>query len=325
MMNYLVTGGMGFIGTALVKRLAANPENRVYVIDDLSRGKIRDDLKLDNVDFFDVDIRDRKWIDQTIGRNIDVVFHLAFINGTENFYNIPDEVLDVAIRGMQNVLEFAEYSKTFKELVLVSSSEVYQNSENIPTPETQSASIPDVFNPRFSYASGKLINEMMAIHQGKDFLDKITIVRPYNVYGPAMGNGHVIPQLINKVLDEISVPFSDDIIDLEIQSDGTQTRSFVYIDDFIDGLMLVHKEGIHMNAYNIGTEEERDILSVVKCIGEAFGKKINIIPSSAAPEGGVDRRCPDISKMRALGFDPIASFPSGIMTTVNHYQGERNG
>jgi nucleoside-diphosphate-sugar epimerase len=318
MANILVTGGTGFIGSALVKRLAVNPNNHIYVTDNFSRGK--NHQASTNITTFEIDIRDKeKMFRYLFDKRIDTIFHLAFVNGTENFYNHPDEVLDVAVKGMQTILDFARRCKT-KDLILVSSSEIYQESEIIPTLETQSASVPDVFNPRYSYGGGKLINELMAIHQGSKYFDRVVIVRPHNVYGPAMGNEHVIPQLINKVKEG----FYDSIhgnVHITMQGDGTQTRSFIYIDDFIDGMMVLYYRGEHLEAYNLGIQEERKISSVLTEIAEHLGRGIHA-RKTELPKGGVTRRCPDTFKIRQLGFEPKISFREGMKRTIDSYMGE---
>src|SRR5262249_18729411 len=126
---------------------------------------------------------------------VDAVCHLAFVNGTEFFYSRPDLVLDVAVKGMSNILD-ACMKCGVDELYLTSSSEVYQSPPVIPTDETVALSIPDCLNPRYSYAAGKIISEIMTVNYGRRHFRRVVIVRPHNVYGPDMGWEHVIPQLV---------------------------------------------------------------------------------------------------------------------------------
>src|SRR5262249_13029923 len=147
-------------------------------------------------------------------------------NGTEFFYSRPDLVLDVAVRGMVNVLDACR-EHAIGDLVLASSSEVYQTPPAIPTDETVPLSIPDVLNPRYSYGGGKLACELLAINFGRVGFERVAIVRPHNVYGPDMGREHVIPQfalrmasLCNETAGRLRFP---------IQGSGLETRAFVYI------------------------------------------------------------------------------------------------
>src|SRR5579859_1748633 len=147
--HYLVTGGTGFLGSALVRRLLADG-HRVRVLDDNSRGATRR-LKdvFDSIDLIEGDIRDPAAVHRACA-GIDSVCHLAYVNGTEFFYTIPEVVLDVGVRGMINVIDACKAAGV-AELVLASSSEVYQFPPTVPTDETVPLSIPDVHNPRYRY------------------------------------------------------------------------------------------------------------------------------------------------------------------------------
>jgi nucleoside-diphosphate-sugar epimerase len=311
---YLVTGGTGFLGSALVRRLVADG-HRVRVFDNNSRGRATRLADLDGrFEYLEGDVRDPRAVAAAVA-GVDSVCHLAFINGTAFFYSQPDLVLDVAVKGMANVLD-ACTAAGVGELILTSSSEVYQSPPAIPTDESTPLSIPDVLNPRYSYAAGKIINEVMAINFGRLHLKRVVIVRPHNVYGPDMGWEHVIPQLVVR-MKRLSESAGDPI-DFPIQGTGTQTRSFVYIDDFIDGLALAMHRGDHLGIYHVGTMEEIAIADVSRMIGEFFGRRIRIVPSAAAL-GGTDRRCPDIAKMTALGYRPKVSFRQGLSLAARWY------
>ena len=182
---YLVTGGLGFIGSALVRRLV-KVGHKVRVLDNQFRSScthLKDIEK--KFEFIEGDIRDAEVVHRAM-RGVDSVWHLAFINGTENFYSKPDLVLEVGVKGMVNVLDACIKEKV-GELMLASSSEVYQTPSVVPTNEQVSLSIPDPLNPRYSYAAGKIISELMAINYGRKYLDRVVIFRPHNVYGPDMG------------------------------------------------------------------------------------------------------------------------------------------
>ncbi|MDA1044523.1 MAG: NAD-dependent epimerase/dehydratase family protein, partial [Verrucomicrobia bacterium] len=249
-------------------------------------------------------------------RGVDSVLHLAFINGTEFFYNRPEIVLDVGVRGMINVLDACRAHRV-PELVLASSSEVYQTPPSIPTDETAPLVIPDVLNPRYSYAGGKLISELMAINYGRTGFDRVMIFRPHNVYGPDMGWEHVLPQFILRMLEAMALQPSG-LLRFPIQGDGSQTRAFVHIDDFVDGIMCMLSRGEHLNIYHIGNPQEVTIREVAAQVARYFGREIEIISGPVAP-GGTSRRCPDISKLVGLGYQPRIRFEKGLMSTARWY------
>lgn len=312
--NFLVTGGSGFIGSALVRRLVQYGSN-VRVFDNNSRGNIRrvNDI-IKNVEFIEGDIRDKEAVEKAC-EGIDCVCHLAYVNGTETFYSKPDLVLDVGVKGMMNVVDGC-INENVSELILASSSEVYQTSPIIPTDEKVSLIVPDVKNPRYSYGGGKIISELIAINYGRKYFKRVVIFRPHNVYGPDMGWEHVIPQFALR-MNELSMKTSD-ILKFPIQGSGKETRAFVYIDDFTEGLMKVIQHGGHLEIYNIGTMEEITIEQLAKNIGLFFNRKVEIIPGDLA-DGGALRRCPNIAKLQALGYKPTILIQDGLNSTVRWY------
>jgi len=315
--SYLVTGGTGFLGSALVRRLVQQGHS-VRVLDNNYRGRISrlDDVQ-DRIEFVEADIRDASAVDRAV-EGIDVVVHLAFINGTRWFYSHPELVLDVGVRGMLNVLD-ACMKRGVGELVLASSSEVYQTPPRVPTDETVPLTIPDPHNPRYSYASGKLISEMLAINFGRKHFRRVVIFRPHNVYGPDMGFEHVIPQFVLRAKRLCSQqPDPSRPLVFPIQGTGRQRRAFIFIDDFIDGLSLVMERGEHLGIYHIGTDEEVSISRVAKMVGRYFKRKVIIQPGPPA-EGGTLRRCPDIARIRALGFRPRYSLARGLVIAARWY------
>jgi hypothetical protein len=154
----LVTGGSGFIGSALVKQLL-KAGNQVRVFDNNFRGshrRLADFAK--DVEFIQGDIRDADSIAHA-ANGVDEVHHLAFVNGTSYFYEVPELVLDVGVRGMINVIDACR-RRNVPTLILASSSEVYQSALKVPADESVVLTIPDPLNPRYSYAAGKLISEV---------------------------------------------------------------------------------------------------------------------------------------------------------------------
>lgn len=310
---YLVTGGSGFIGAALVKRLV-DRGYRVRVMDDNSRGAPRRlDGYLDRIEMAVGDVRDPAAV-SVAAKGVDGICHLAYLNGTRFFYERPDDVLEIGVKGMVNVLDAcAEHG--IDELVLASSSEVYQTPPQTPTDESAPLIVPDVMNPRFSYGGGKIISELMAINYGRRRLKRVVIFRPHNVYGPDMGWEHVAPQFALKLAARLG---QADPIPFPIQGSGRETRAFIFIDDFIDGLMAVIEKGEHLNVYHIGTTEEVSVARFAEMVAEAAGRTITVEPGELTM-GSTARRCPDIGKLAALGFAPKTSMAAGLAKTVRWY------
>jgi nucleoside-diphosphate-sugar epimerase len=311
----LVTGGSGFIGSALVKALVRAGE-KVRVLDDNSRGRPRRlaDVEKD-IEFIAGDIRDAAAVEKA-ALDMDEVHHLAFVNGTEFFYSAPELVLDVGLRGMINVIDACRKHNIGK-LVLASSSEVYQTPPHIPTAEDAPLVVPDVLNPRYSYGAGKLISEVMAVNFGRKYFERVLIFRPHNVYGPDMGFEHVIPQFASRI-KKLGPQQPGSRLPFEIQGTGEETRSFCYIDDLVAGVLVMRDKGEHLGVYHIGTTEEVSIASLARRIADLADSEIEIIPGKLQA-GGTMRRCPDISKLAKLGYKPRVPLNDGLEPTVDWY------
>ena len=311
----LVTGGAGFMGSSLVKKLLEK-NLEVRVLDNYQRGNgfRLNDIR-NKIDFIEGDIRDEKIVEKAC-KGIDTVFHLAYLNGTEFFYTKPDIVLDIAVKGMTNIID-SSIKNNISEFFLASSSEVYQTPDHTPTTEDVSLIIPDILNPRYSYGGGKILCELMTVNYGKKFFEKSIIFRPHNVYGPNMGWEHVVPNFITKIFNN-SLNNDSSEVKLDIQGKGDETRAFIYIDDFIDGLLKVYDKGKNLNVYNIGTTNEISIIDLANKIAKYFEKKIKIIPGKIQ-KGSTKRRCPDINKISNLGFSPKYTIEEGIKLTADWY------
>lgn len=311
MARVVVTGAAGFIGAYLTRRLVADGHS-VVALDNFIRGRAsRLDGIEGDVERSSHDVRDKAALTELF-RGATAVFHLAAVNGTENFYNRPELVLDVGVRGALAVCE-ACVDANVSELVVASSAEVYQTPEVVPTDETVPLVLPNSLNPRYSYGGSKIISELIAFNYCRDKLSKVQCFRPHNVYGPDMGWKHVIPQLIDKITNSAAMGHR-----VELQGDGSETRAFCYVDDIVDGIVTMWQRGATMNVYHIGSMEEVTIRHLAELVAKAARIPAEFIAGPAA-EGGTPRRCPDIAKMRALGYDPRVSLAEGVRRTVDWY------
>jgi nucleoside-diphosphate-sugar epimerase len=315
MRRYLITGGTGFLGSALTQRLVA-AGHAVRVLDNNSRGTPRRLARCaGEIETIEADVRDAEAVTRA-AQGVDCIVHMAAINGTEFFYTKPEAVLDVAIRGMLAVVDACRANHV-GDLVVASSSEVYQTPPIVPTPETVPLVVPDVLNPRYSYGGGKLTSELMAVNYGRSGFERVVIFRPHNVYGSDMGSEHVIPQFALRAATATQGR-KGRTIDFTIQGDGLQTRAFVHVEDFTDGLMRVIEHGRHLTVYHIGSDEEVTIGDLARQIVAMFGCTAMLRPN-AAPLGATERRCPDLSRLRALGYAPLIALAQGLPGVVSWY------
>ncbi|MGM0520266.1 MAG: NAD-dependent epimerase/dehydratase family protein [Campylobacterota bacterium] len=316
MTNVLVTGGTGFIGSFLVKGLV-NKGYKVRVFDNNYRGTNAnlEEVK-EKIEIVEGDIRNLQNV-EIAAKGMDTVFHLAFINGTENFYKRPELVMEVGIKGHLNIMEAMEKHSVSK-FIYASSSEVYQTPPYVPTDEQVQCVVPDVHNPRYSYGGSKLIGEILTLHYStKKDLQKI-IFRPHNIYGPSMGFEHVIPQLVEKMY-KASAGFTKNNVEITIQGTGEETRAFCYVDDAVEGIILTAEKGLSNEIYHVGVDQEERIIDLAYQIASILNLDLTL-KHEEIQKGGTPRRCPDISKLKSLGYTPQYSLESGLKKTILWYK-----
>ncbi len=317
-MRYLVTGGAGFIGSNLVRWLAADG-HEVRVLDDFSRGR-SERLRGVQCDVMYGDIRDPEVASAAV-HGVDGVVHLAYLQGTAAFYSEPRQVLDVAMRGMLNLMSACE-RWAVTDFMLLSSSEAYQVADPVPTPETVRCVIADPLNPRYSYGGGKLACELMLNAWARTgVFDRAIIARPHNVIGPDMGREHVIPQFCIRMNDLVR-EHPDGIIPFPIQGTGEETRSFCFIDDCVEQLALLLgsvPDGQHI--YHVGAEDEVTIARLAHEVAACYGREVKVLPGTL-PKGSPPRRLPDTSKLRSLvpGYLPSVAFAEAVKRTAGWYR-----
>lgn len=316
-MKYLITGGAGFIGSALVQRLVLDG-HEVVVLDDMSRGR-PDRLAGLPVTVHQGDVRDPDLVTRAM-HGCEAVVHAAYIQGTQTFYAEPRLILDVALRGIINVLDACRMTGC-RELLLVSSSEAYETPPVYPTPEDVPLVVPDPLNPRFSYGGGKIASELAALAwQRTGILDRLIIVRPHNIYGPDMGTRHVIPEFCER-MNLLAAAQPEGIITFPIQGSGEETRSFCYIDDCTEQFMtLLNRSPRGAEIYHLGGMAERSMIDVARRVALCYGRDVKIEPG-ILPKGSPSRRLPDISKILDLGYDGTrVGFDEGLRRTAEWYR-----
>ena len=315
MTTVVVTGAGGFIGRALTDSLAQRPGTRVVAADNDFRGSLETVTERPNVRRVHCDVRDCVAVEE-LCTGADIVFHFAAVNGTRNFYEMPATVLEVGVIGAHNVLR-ASVKQGVGRVVLASSSEVYHQPDVIPTPETVGLRIPDIFNARFSYAGAKIASELMAVNYLRSTATDFVIVRPHNVYGPAMGFDHVVPEIAKKIFIASRGGATTDVA-IEIEGTGDETRAFIFVEDAVRAIELCAFASPGREVYHVGTEEEVSVRELIGEIGRALGMDVRIRTSSRRA-GSTTRRCPDTSKLQGLGFVPKVPLREGIRQTARWY------
>jgi nucleoside-diphosphate-sugar epimerase len=321
MKKILITGGAGFIGGHLARRLAGEGYELILA-DNFFRSQNDEDLakllSLPNVRLVEADLtKQESW--DSIGTGYDEVYHLVGINGTKLFYEIPHEVLRIGISTTMNALEWfrSKNGKSDAKILYTSSNEAYASGFDlgiipIPTPENVPLIVSDTYNPRWSYGAQKLIGELFFIHYAKAYNFRMAIVRPHNFYGPRAGYDHVIPQIIGRVTEKTS-PFTIFGAD--------DTRSFCYIEDAVEGIQAVMESSTtDGGTYHIGTNQETVIQDLVQKIYELMEWQPNEIIREASPVGSVKRRLADVSKIKKdTGWEAKTSLEEGLRKTIEWY------
>jgi len=319
MRKILITGGAGFIGFHLAKKLSDNHDNEIHIVDNLIRGKIDDDFKSltdkKNVTFFNLDLKNPESF-RKLDDDFDYVYHLAAIIGVKHVKERPEQVISVNALSTLNLLEWFVNSNC-KKIFFSSTSETYSWTQTFydlpaPTPENVPLSITDPFNPRSTYALSKIFGEVAVINYCRKFKKPFTIVRYHNVYGPRMGTVHVIPEIYKKIIEGMN-PLPVYSVD--------HSRAFCYIEDAInESVMAMESSKTDNEILNIGNDkEEVTIEDLVNRIISIVGKEIKIMPLKS--EDPIKRRCPDLTKMRSLvGYEPIVTLNEGLKKTIDWYK-----
>ena len=305
-MKVLVTGGAGFIGSNLVKRLSSEPDIKVRVIDDLSTG-IMSNLEscINKIEFVEGNILDERNVDK-ICRDVDVIFHLAAKISVEDSINNPIPTNLVNINGTLNLLNSAKEHK-IKRFIFSSSAAVYGCTDLVPVEEISNA------NPESPYALQKYTGEKYCKYFSEFHGLNTICLRYFNAYGPNQqengGYAGVIYKFIKSVLEEKAV---------SIEGDGTQTRDFVFVDDIVQANMLSLRSNLMSNSvYNVGTAHETSVNALFNTIKNIVGNNTKASNTDKRP-GDIKRSCANISLItKELGYKPTHSLEEGLKKTVN--------
>lgn len=306
--SILVTGGAGNIGSALTRALVRLPQTQVVVADNLSTGslaKIRIDAG--NLSVVRADVNDFDDIASLFFRfHFTHVFHLAAVVGVERTLANPLLVLR-DIRGIENVLQLSKNTGV-QRVYFASSSEVYGEPFEIPQNEHTTP-----LNSRLPYAVVKNVGEVYVRTYQREFGLPSTIFRFFNTYGPRQSEDFVLPRFVRAALEGRP---------LTIYGDGSQTRTFCFVDDTVDACVAAHRTGAHENdVINVGSDAEISIRELAETVIRVVDSPSRLTFLPALPEGDMTRRCPDTGKMKALLNRPLVPLEDGIRRLADYLSG----
>jgi nucleoside-diphosphate-sugar epimerase len=309
MSRILITGGAGFIPSCLAEKLAENPENELVLIDNFMTGfkeKIPTS-KHHNIRFIKADVNEFADISSIFASfSFDYVFHYAALVGVLRTLDNPVKVLN-DIQGIKNVLMLCKNTGV-KRVYFSSSSEVYGEPVEFPQNEHTTP-----LNSRLPYAIVKNVGEAYLKSFKQEYDLDYTIFRFFNTYGPKQSKDFVVSKFIFAALKGNNIT---------IYGDGSQTRTFCYIDDNIEATTNAFYKNMYINdVVNIGGEDEVPILELAQTIIKLTNSDSKIVHLPALEEGDMTRRKPDITKMKELlGSKPKISLEDGLKRVIDNHK-----
>ena len=303
----LITGAAGNIGSSLFNYLINDNRYFIYAVDNLSTGNIKnlDTKKSKNYKFIKIDINDQNKTTKLFKQyKFHYIFHYAAMVGVSRTQDKPLMVLD-DINGIKNILN-CSIKKKPKRIFFSSSSEVYGEPHESPQNELTTP-----LNSRLPYAIVKNVCEAFLKSYHTTYKIPYTILRLFNTYGPNQNADFVVTKFIKKAIKNE---------DIDIYGDGTQTRSFIYIDDNIQFTNLIFDKNIFINdTVNVGNDFEISIHNLAKKIIKITNSssKINFI--KPLKDGDMKSRNPDIRKMKKFFKKKMTTLDVGIKLTIDHF------
>ena len=318
MQRILVTGAAGFLGFHLARALARRGDVGLFCVDNFLRGEADDHYRalgeMPGVTLIEADLASEAAVAALPG-DMDYVYHLAALNGTQNFYERPLAVIRACTLPTIFLAErYGAQATPLRRFIYAGTSESYASTVTrfgwpVPTAEDVPLGIDDVTNPRWSYAGSKLHGEIVTAQAARALGFPMTIIRYHNAYGPRMGDKHVIPDFMARMREGRYELFGH-----------ADTRSFLYVDDCVRATLLVgESEACAGEIVNVGGEAEMTMHALGREILRSEGVDAEITLHSS-PAGSVRRRAPDIAKLKRLtGFTERVSLADGLRVTADFY------
>jgi len=311
----LVTGGAGFIGSHLVDRLVEMNAN-VRVVDDLSRGKLGNLQSCkDRIEFVEGNLMNKEMAESALV-GIEMCFHLAAIVGSVEFMSSnPSEILQT-ISINYNVIDSCRKVGVDRLLYASSACTYPVNLQKADLPPLKEE---DVFvhgaNPDSDYGWAKLLGEVQCQAYHRSYGMRIAIVRPFNPYGPRESfnpkDSHVIPSLIRRAVHR-ETPFT-------VWGDGSQSRTFEYVEDLVEGIILAAEKKVDADPINLGSSTSVTIKELAELILQLTNHDTTISWDTSKPSGVSSRKASIDKADRSLGWKPKTPLLEGIEKTINWY------
>lgn len=304
----LITGVAGFLGSQLAKDLLA-AGYVVVGVDNLSSGKITNikGLSEDRFIFKEMDVCSRKLLADPDLLNVEEIYHFASAASPKYYQASPFETINVNTIGTKNMLELAKRNQA--KMVYTSTSEAYGDPEVHPQPETYRGNV-NTWGPRACYDEAKRLGEVMCYLYFTEYQTKVKVARIFNTYSAGLANddGRVISNFVTQALKGE---------DITVYGDGTQTRSFCYVTDTLNGLkLLMEKDEATGEIINIGNPIEYPIVEVAHLI-KALANSESNITFHPLPQDDPKVRRPVIEKAKQLlGWEPLISLDTGLAETI---------
>ncbi len=319
-MNIFVTGACGFIGSHLIERLTKlnhnvkaftyyNAQNSYGWLDNI------DPKILKNIEIISGDIRDYEFLNKNI-KKIDTIIHLAALIGIPYSYHASRSYIDTNVSGTFNILDCAKNNNVSKTII-TSTSEVYGTAQRVPIEENH------LLNAQSPYAASKIGADQLALSFNKSFKLPVSILRPFNTFGPRQSARAIIPTIITQILKSNKIKLGN----------LTPTRDFTYVEDTVDAFVKALKASkISGEVINIGNNFEISIKDTLEIIKEIYGKEVQLIKDKKRirPKNSeVNRLLASTKKaQRLLKWKPQYAgkkgFRKGILKTINWFKKKEN-
>ena len=308
----LITGGAGFIGSALARRLV--DKNEIVILDTFQRDSLSDKPIIDhkNLRIVQGDVLNMETVRQAM-KGVSIVIHCAGIAGIDTVISSPTRTLEVNIVGSLNVLNAAMDLSACERVVCFSTSEVFGQMAFGPR-ESDVAKVGPVGEARWVYAVSKLAEEHAAISFHKEHGLQTTVLRPFNIYGPGQVGEGAVHTFVKRAIRNLII---------YVHGEGTQIRSWCYVDDVVDGtcLLITRPEAIG-ESFNIGNRRSVEtIYGLANTIVRVLGSE-SPIRFSGQRRADVELRIPSVEKARQLlGFEAKVDLEEGVLRTAEYYRG----
>ncbi|BDR59471.1 dTDP-glucose 4,6-dehydratase [Xylocopilactobacillus apicola] len=311
-MNILVTGGLGFIGANFIRyHLAHYCSDQVINLDALTYAANTDNLNGTNQShyrFYSGNINNRNLVANIVaGNHVDLILNFAAESHVDRSISDPDIFVETNVLGVQTLLEVAKEHQV--RLIQISTDEVYGS---LPSGVWAQKTTP--INPSSPYAASKASADLLVNSYQKTYGVQANIVRSTNNYGPYQNLEKLIPKAITHALRDATI---------ELYGDGTNLRSWLYVEDNVRAIELVIEKGVPGEIYQVGSFEEFSNLAVTQMVATELGKSPDFIQFGSDRPGHDWRYGLDFARITSLGWKPEVDFASGLRRTIDWYQTNR--